>query len=222
MIRLPEESQLRAVAREPHRLASRSGPGSKDQEAKVTVSATHWRPWDDLDIAEWILLGRRLGAIGRGVAWWIGDWVNYGNAKFGEKYARAARVTGYDVQSLMNMAYVASKFDDSRRRESLSWSHHAELAGLAVEHQDMWLEDAEHKRLSVRGLREAVRTWRAQQLGAGPDDPEQPDGGQLEGDAGQPGGEAGQAGAAMARGPDGHKVVCPQCGYRLGPEADSC
>jgi hypothetical protein len=165
----------------------------------VTVSATHWEAWDDLDIAEWIILGRRLGSVGRGVAWWIGDWVNYGNEKFGEKYSRAARITGYDVQSLMNMAYVASRFDRSRRREKLSWSHHAELAGLAIEHQEIWLENAEQRHFSVHGLREAVRTWRSHQLGRAT-------------------GNADQREADAAHADD--KVVCPQCGYSMGAKSD--
>lgn len=189
---------------------------SPDQQSKVAVSATYWKPWDDLDIAEWIVLGRRLGAIGRGVAWWIGDWVNYGNAKFGEKYSRAARITGYDVQSLMNMSYVASRFDDSRRRENLSWSHHAELAALPVDSQEMWLENAERDRISVRGLRESVRAWRAAQPGA----------------RSRPASDAGRPRPLVVRtdrdpepgSPRGGSgcVVCPQCGYRMGADGNRC
>jgi hypothetical protein len=170
----------------------------------VIVSATYWRPRNDLDVAEWIVHGRRLGTIGRGVAWWIGDWVNYGNMKFGQKYSRAARITGYDVQSLMNMSYVASRFDCSRRRENLSWSHHAELAGLAVEHQEMWLDNAEQKRISVRGLREAVRTWRANNLGG----------------TGQPRPDTAEPDNDPVTGPADGPVVCPQCGYRIGAAGD--
>lgn len=181
---------------------------SRQQQAKVIISATYWRPWDELDVAEWIIQGRRLGTIGRGVAWWIGDWVNYGNTKFGQKYSRAARITGYDVQSLMNMSYVASRFDCSRRRENLSWSHHAEVAALAIEYQEMWLENAEKKNMSVRGLREVVRTWRANQLrGAG--------------DAGQPRDDTGQTNDDHAPEPQGSEVVCPQCGYRMEAEGNS-
>ena len=67
-------------------------------------------------MSEWVEQGRWLGAIGRGSGWWIGDWVRYGSVRYGDKYAAAAQVTGYDVQSLMNMSYVASRFDASRRR----------------------------------------------------------------------------------------------------------
>src|SRR5688572_25663799 len=103
------------------------------------MTAIAWQSGENLNLEDWIRLGMRLGSIGRGAAWWIGDWVNYGNAKFGEKYSRAARVTGYDVQSLMNMAYVSSRFQVSRRREMLSWSHHAEVAALSPQEQEQWL-----------------------------------------------------------------------------------
>jgi hypothetical protein len=69
-------------------------------------------------------------------------------------------VTGYDVQSLMNMSYVASRFEPSRRRPGLSFSHHAELAGLAPEDQELWLDRAEAGGLSVRALRIELRKAR--------------------------------------------------------------
>jgi hypothetical protein len=163
---------------------------------RAVVRATSWEPWDDMDIAEWIIQGRRLGSIGRAVSWWIGDWVNYGNTRFGEKYSRAARITGYDVQSLMNMAYVAARFSCTRRREGLSWSHHAEVAGLEADVQETWLDRAEKTRLSVHGLRDELRTWRAQLWKA--DESSQPDS--------RPGSQTGCA--------DEH-VVCPQCGFKI-------
>jgi len=148
---------------------------------------------DSLDLESWIRIGMRLGTIGRGSAWWIGDWVNYGNARFGEKYSRAARVTGYDVQSLMNMALVASKFRISRRRENLSWSHHAEVAALSEEEQERWLDEAEQTRLSVHALRDKLRVARMQSK---PRSDPQP-----------PGDE------------DAHAVVCPRCGYAMADVA---
>ena len=92
-----------------------------------------WMPSTNLGLAEWSAVGRRFGEIGRCSQWWLGDWIHYGNAKFGERYSRAVKLTGYDVQSLMNMVYVASRFEISRRRENLSWSHHATLASLELD-----------------------------------------------------------------------------------------
>jgi hypothetical protein len=58
------------------------------------------------------------------------------------------------------MAYVASRFEPSRRRPGLSFSHHAELAGLAPEDQELWLDRAEAGGLSVRALRSELRKAR--------------------------------------------------------------
>src|SRR4051812_45810469 len=113
-----------------------------------------------MSFEQWVLHGRRLGAIGRGVGWWIGDWLRFGNARYGEKYVQASKITGYDVQTLMNMVYVASSVDVSRRREHLSWSHHAEVAALEPEEQERWLDRVEEGRFSVHDLRALVREAR--------------------------------------------------------------
>jgi hypothetical protein len=144
-----------------------------------------------MSFEQWVLHGRRLGAIGRGVGWWIGDWLRFGNARYGEKYVKAARITGYDVQTLMNMVYVASSVEPSRRRERLSWSHHAEVAALPPEEQSEWLDRVEECRLSVHDLRMLLRNARR-----GDGDEER----------------AQEAIAADAK-------VCPECGHELEPGA---
>jgi hypothetical protein len=126
----------------------------------TALTATSWSAGRELAIAEWVEQGRCLGTIGRASAWWIGDWIRYGSARYGDKYSAASQVTGYDPQSLMNMAYVASRFEASRRRPGLSFSHHAELAGLAPEDQELWLDRAEAGALSVRSLRGELRRAR--------------------------------------------------------------
>jgi hypothetical protein len=122
-----------------------------------SLTPTSWASGPELQPAEWIQWGRWLGTVGRGSAWWIGDWVRYGNARYGERYKLVASITGYDTQTLMNIAYVTSRFEPSRRRESLSFSHHAEVAALCREEQDRWLDQAMFERLSVRGLRAELR-----------------------------------------------------------------
>jgi hypothetical protein len=124
-------------------------------------------PRAGIDLAEWSALGRRFGEIGRCSQWWLGDWIHYGNEKFGERYARAVKLTGYDVQSLMNMVYVASRFEISRRRETLSWSHHAALAALDRDAQDDWLERASAQRFSVADLRSELRSRRRELRASG-------------------------------------------------------
>jgi hypothetical protein len=126
----------------------------------AALTTTAWSPDVELTVSDWVRQGRWLGTIGRCSAWWIGDWVRYGNARYGDRYGPAARVTGYDLQSLRNMAYVAGRFEVPRRRGTLSFSHHAELAGLPADEQDLWLDRAEAGALSVRALRSELRQTR--------------------------------------------------------------
>lgn len=167
--------------------------------------AITWRPESALTVPDWIETGKSLGTIGRGASWWIGDWVNYGNQHFGEKYTRAAQITGYDVQTLMNMAYVALRFDSSRRRENLSWSHHAEVASLPFEQRERWLDVAQSRRLSVHNLRGELRAWRAG-LTPGQEDAAR----QAAGGGTDPAGNAAVT-AAADRG-ERSFGVCPHCG----------
>jgi hypothetical protein len=88
----------------------------------------------------------------------VGDWLQYGATRWGEKYSEAARITGYDVKTLRNIAYVAKRFDLSRRRDKLGWSHHAEVAALEPHEQDRWLDRAVADHLSVADLRTELRS----------------------------------------------------------------
>jgi len=135
-----------------------SGNGtSAPRRLPYTIDAVAWTPKKELQLPQWTEVGRRLGTMGRCSQWWLGDWVRYGVSKWGEKYKAAARITGYDGHSLRNMAYVASRFDLSRRRDNLSFSHHAEVSALPPEEQDVWLELASRRRLSVGDLRVELR-----------------------------------------------------------------
>lgn len=133
---------------------------SKAPRPANSLSKIAWSPQRDLDHSDWLATGRRLGAIGRCSQWWVGDWVRYGTARWGEKYAEAARVTGYDVASLRNMAWVASRFDLSLRNDKLTWSHHVLLAPLELQEQRHWLQRAGEERLSVADLRLELRGLR--------------------------------------------------------------
>jgi hypothetical protein len=156
------------------------------------VSPIGWAPNREIDAREWASAGRRLGTVGRCIQWLIGDWIAYGNEKFGERYVRAAKITGYDTQTLMNMVYVASRFPISRRRENLSWSHHETLAALGVEEQDEWLDRAAEHRWAVSDLRMMLRTSR-KESGSGADEA-----------------------AAGDAGPHSSSVVkCPRCGEEV-------
>jgi hypothetical protein len=128
---------------------------------RIGISAIGWAaPIEDMRHPDWVSAGRQLGAMGRGSNWWVGDWIRYGTARWGEKYVEAARITGYDVHSLRNMAYVASRFELSLRRDNLTWSHHALLAALEPDQQVYWLDRAATQNMSVADLRLELRSVR--------------------------------------------------------------
>jgi hypothetical protein len=183
-------------------------PGPPPAARPLTaLTPTSWAAGCELAVTEWVEQGRCLGAIGRGSAWWIGDWVRYGSVRYGDKYAAASQVTGYDVQSLMNMSYVASRFDASRRRPGLSFSHHAELAGLPPEDQELWLDRAEAGGLPVRTLRAELRKARersAARLSLARERMEAPSNG-----------AAATAGSDRFRRVEREELECPHCGHHF-------
>lgn len=124
------------------------------------IGPVAWKPGENLDVREWVQAGQRLGTMTRCSQWWLGDWVRYGTSRWGEKYKDASRITGYDVQSLRNFAYVAGSIEVSRRRDNLAWSHHAEVSALEPAEQDSWLDLAASERMSVADLRSELRTAR--------------------------------------------------------------
>lgn len=193
-------------------------PASGERQGSNLIS---WNPSRELDTQEWAAAGRRIGAVGRCIQWLLGDWIAYGNMKFGERYARASKITGYDPQTLMNMVYVASRFQISRRRENLSWSHHETLASVDPEEQDRWLDEASEHRWSVLDLRMMLRAARKERV---EEDDELSPGGAGVSVVKDPQGRA-RAAALSAEGSArtgklagqsvGMAVICPHCGERV-------
>jgi hypothetical protein len=115
---------------------------------------------DDLTFENWLGIGRRLSRITNASPWWLGDWLIYGRRAYGERYKAALDVTDLDYQTLRNYAWVARKFPVSRRRDRLSFQHHAEVASLAEPEQDLWLKRADGAQWSKTELRRRIAAER--------------------------------------------------------------
>src|SRR6184192_3171929 len=113
-----------------------------------------------LAMGDWLEIGKELFVINDASAWWLGDWLVYGQNRYPDRYKRAIEGTSLHYKTLRNYAWVARKFEDSRRRGSLSFQHHAEVAGLPAEEQDVWLSRAEERGWSVSALRSRLRADR--------------------------------------------------------------
>ncbi len=109
---------------------------------------------------QWERAGEAIYAGGSWVRWALGDWVLAGEARFGELASQAFDATKRRYQTVANAASVCRRFPLSRRRESLSFSHHAEVAGRPSHEADRLLDEAQLHGWSADDLREHVRALR--------------------------------------------------------------
>lgn len=112
----------------------------------------------------WTAIGETLRFLEGAIQWALGDWLNYGEHCWGEKYAQAVEETDYSINTLQNYAWVAGSVDSSRRREELGFSHHTEVASLRhsdgtpdEELQQFYIELAIEQELTVSRLRQRIK-----------------------------------------------------------------
>jgi len=142
------------VTREPHGLLKgKALPTPED----ATYGPTSLTLREGLSWERWVEIGNTLQQMEKSVNWWVGDWLQYGERTYGEKYTQAVEATGMKAQTLMNYAWVASKVNLCVRRDSLSWSHHKEVASLPEPKQAQWLDTAEAEHLGSDELGWRVR-----------------------------------------------------------------
>lgn len=148
---------------------------SGDMGLRGRVLRVGWELPEDLSEQDWLSAGALLGKLERSVTWWLGDWWAFGERRYGE---RKAIVTAEDwegpaFQTCRNAAAICQAFETSRRRDVLSFSHHAEVASLPPTQADALLDWAEQtiqetgKPRSTRELRAEVSRRRAT-IGAQP------------------------------------------------------
>ncbi|MEU0600936.1 LmbU family transcriptional regulator [Streptomyces sp. NPDC006393] len=132
--------------------------------SRATVQKTGMIFPQNLPERSWEQIGSSLRELANSSAWWLADWLIYGEATYGwRRYKEAIERTGLDYQTLRNYAWVARRFEHHRRRESLSFAHHAEVTRLSPPEQDYWLRKAEQQKWSRNELRRAVRAGLAVQ-----------------------------------------------------------
>ena len=110
-----------------------------------------------MPISAWRNLGRQIFIISDSSGWWLGDWLIYGQNQYPNRYKLAISETSLDYQTLRNYAWVARRFAPERRRERLSFQHHAEVASLPPQQQDIWLDRADVHKWSRNELRRQIR-----------------------------------------------------------------
>lgn len=144
-----------AAARPAHALAA--APPDRAGAVEVIVPKKGLLLPRQLPFQAWLSIGSQLSAVANSSAWCLGDWLAYGETAYNGRYRDAIERTSLDYQTLRNYAWVARSFELSRRRDTLSFGHHAEVAALPEVEQDFWLRKAEELDWSRNQLRREVR-----------------------------------------------------------------
>jgi hypothetical protein len=113
---------------------------------------------EQLPFEAWHRLGTQIAVISNVSAWWLGDWLAYGASKYPNRYKHAIDGTSLDYKTLRNYAWVARRFEMSRRRDTLSFQHHAEVAALTRDEQELWLDRAQAFKWSKAELRQHLHS----------------------------------------------------------------
>lgn len=100
------------------------------------VSAIGWNPTHDLTLEEWLSLAepiRRTDQQVTALYWAIGDWLVWGEQRFGEAWSQAEAVLGRTLSmgTLQNIMYVARHVPPELRRADVPFWHHREIIPLA-------------------------------------------------------------------------------------------
>ena len=82
-----------------------------------TIDAVSWQAPRNMTYAQWSDIGSKFQHISGSINWWLGDWLNEGEGRYGETFAQAIEVTGHKLQHLKNCKWVSSRVQKSSRED---------------------------------------------------------------------------------------------------------
>ncbi len=81
---------------------------------------------------QWTARVRQVGQLRYGLPWYIGDLLNVGEERWGDRCWQEINELGYNLQSCRNFKWVASRIGPDER-SGLDWSYYQAIAGLEKE-----------------------------------------------------------------------------------------
>lgn len=118
-------------------------------------------PEGGMSIEDFIFNMESVNLLHRAGNCWLGDHLNYGEYAYGEKYAQAlpAPYSGYNLDSIRNIASVCRRVPISLRNDSVSWSHLVAVAPYEHDVIERLLDMTVRHRWTVRQLYAFVKRW---------------------------------------------------------------
>lgn len=131
-------------------------PGS--QIVEYTEKGAIFSKGQNLSLEEFRKEIGQLARINRISQFCLGDMINAANAQHGKKYDDWIEITGLSYGTLANICSVCNNVEISRRRESLDFSTHAEVASIKDEtKREKILDLAEKHHLNRKDLRLTIK-----------------------------------------------------------------
>lgn len=112
---------------------------------------------ESMDHTEWLSVGTKLRQMEQSVMWWIGDWLRFGEVKYGQTYKDAAQATGYAVGTLKIAKHVSETFSEPLvRHNDLTFDHHRLAAPLEANERETVLSKAARENQSTREMKAEI------------------------------------------------------------------
>jgi len=115
-----------------------------------------WVPPKNLTYEKWEQIGATLQTVNRSVKFWLGDWLNAGEAKYGESYTQAIIMTDSALETLKKYKAIAQRISVEDRIADLSWTHHFTVAYLPQDEHKPLLQLADFHGLTSRQFRQVI------------------------------------------------------------------
>jgi hypothetical protein len=134
--------------------------GRLHEDGVLTPTALNLRKLNEIEAIPFETyqdIGLMLGTLRDATAWWIGDWLVWGEGAYGEKAAQAAELLRREPHTLTTYFRVSMYVSPRRRRSKLAWTHHRAVASLPPEEQTEWLRLAEDERLTAGELSARIK-----------------------------------------------------------------
>jgi hypothetical protein len=130
-------------------------------DGKVTINRSGIQFHEELTFEEWDAVGQQIAPMAKALGFIVGDWINYGITRYGDKYAEAMRATGFARETVREYSHVARNVELSLRNDNLDFHHHKAVAKIKdPEEQRRWLALADSDSMSVKRLRKSINSGR--------------------------------------------------------------
>lgn len=105
----------------------------------------------------WAEMGHVFALAHKALPFAIGDWLNFGEDRFGEEASQAVDVSHFSEETLKVYRWVSKQIPMERRFPNLTFKHHMVVAGMPEARQRTWLGKASIGEWSVATLQREIR-----------------------------------------------------------------